>query len=317
LGRILAPATRLLPPPSRRHTKVECALVFDPQLFPVEWCLTRMPPLAATDSGRPLFLLGTGRCGSTFWQTLLCRTADIWIWGEHGGMLRPFANSRRLLRDCEAFGMHAGRPVTTADIDQPTAESSPGLAWANGFDAAAFDDHLRGFIAGLMQPGLPPGKTRWGFKEIQYGDRDKMPELLLELFPGGTVVHTLRHPRSTFESAIRAWYPTALERAAADPADARAAYMEQSRRWLGITQRLLDLAESTGRVVSVRIEDVPGGRERLRQTLGVTTPESHPRVNCIPESRAATPAWLELLFEQLWQESEDKLQPVAARAGYA
>ncbi len=81
-----------------------------------------------------------------------------------------------------------------------------------------------GFIAGLLQPRLPAGKTRWGFKEIQYGHRDRTPELLLDLFPGGTIIHTLRHPRSTLESAMQAWYPTALKQAAADPTDAEAAY---------------------------------------------------------------------------------------------
>ncbi len=275
-----------------------------------------MPALDATNSGRPLFLLGTGRCGSTFWQTLLCRSADIWIWGEHAGMLRTFARARGLLRNCEAFQMHAGRPLTPVDAEQPTAESAPGLAWANGFDATAFDDHLRGLIVELMQLALPPGKTRWGFKEIQYGFRDQTPELLLELFPGGTIIHTLRHPRSTLESAMQAWYPAALERAAANPAEAEAAYAAQSERWGGTTKRLLDLAESTGRVVAVRIENVAGGRETLRRTLGVVTPDSHPRVNGLRESPATLPTWLRALFERLWEESRPRLASIAARAGY-
>ncbi|MCE9630565.1 MAG: sulfotransferase [Planctomycetia bacterium] len=275
-----------------------------------------MPALDSTDSDRPLFLLGTGRCGSTFWQTLLCRTADIWIWGEHAGMLRPFARARGLLRTCAAFQMHAGRSVTPADVEEPTADNTPGLAWANGFDAAAFDDHLRGFIVGLMRPRLPPGKTRWGFKEIQYGFEDQTPELLLDLFPGGTIIHTLRHPRTTLESAMQAWYARALEQAAVNPADAEAAYAAQAQRWLGTTKRLLDLAEATSRVVSVKIEEVAEGREKLRQTFGIMTPESHPRVNRVPEPPAGVPTSIEGLFARLWEKSKDKLQPVASRAGY-
>lgn len=265
---------------------------------------------------RPLFLLGTGRCGSTFWQTLLCRTADVWIWGEHAGMLRPLANVRRLLRGCEAFRMHAGRPVTPADFESPTTDESPRLAWANGFDAAVVDDALRDLVVGLMTRGLPAGKRRWGFKEIQYGDADHTPEFLLDLFPGATIVHTLRAPRPTLESAMRAWYRAELERAVGDPTDARAAYVEQARRWEAITRRLLDLAESTGRVVRVRIEDVAAGREALQPVIGRLPPDLHPRVNGLPESLAATPPWLDDLFNVLWGEMADKLAEVAARAGY-
>ena len=167
-----------------------------------------------------------------------------------------------------------------------------------------------------MQPRLPAGKTRWGFKEIQYGHRDRTPELLLDLFPGGTIIHTLRHPRSTLESAMQAWYPTALKQAAADPTDAEAAYAAQAQRWLGTTELLLDLAASTGRVVGVKIEEVAEGREKLRQTFGIMTPESHPRVNRGRESPAGIPAWLEGLCARLWEEFREALQPVAARAGY-
>ena len=90
----------------------------------------------------------------------------------------------------------------------------------------------------------------------------------------------------------------------------------QAQRWLGTTELLLDLAASTGRVVGVKIEEVAEGREKLRQTFGIMTPESHPRVNRGRESPAGIPAWLEGLCARLWEEFREALQPVASRAGY-
>lgn len=265
---------------------------------------------------RPVFLLGTGRCGSTFWQTLLSRSADIWIWGEHAGMMRPLGDVRWLLQHCPAFQMHAGRPVTPADFETPTTDEAPRLAWANGFDAVVVDDALRHLIVGLMTRGLPAGKRRWGFKEIQYGDADHTLEMLLALFPGATIVHTLRAPKPTLESAMWAWYRTELKQAADDPAAIQAAYTEQARRWKSITRRLLDLAESTGQVIRVRIEDVAAGRDALHTVVGTQLPDLQPPVNQLPADRSDTPPWLTDLFERLWDETSGKLAKIASRAGY-
>lgn len=62
-------------------------------------------------SGRPVFLFGTGRCGSTFWQTLPCRADGLWVWGEHAGILRDLLRSRRDLATSAHFPAAAGRQV--------------------------------------------------------------------------------------------------------------------------------------------------------------------------------------------------------------
>jgi hypothetical protein len=36
----------------------------------------------------PIFLLGTGRCGSTLLQKILNSVDNVMIYGEHGGFLR-------------------------------------------------------------------------------------------------------------------------------------------------------------------------------------------------------------------------------------
>ena len=46
-------------------------------------CRERSAPILE----RPIFLMGSGRCGSTFFQRQFSRTGLIWIWGEHDGVI--------------------------------------------------------------------------------------------------------------------------------------------------------------------------------------------------------------------------------------
>ncbi|MFN7056963.1 hypothetical protein [Hyphomonas sp.] len=63
------------------------------------------PPKADTsaDDIRPIMILGTGRCGSTYLQTALCGISDIWIWGEHDGMLRSLFHAFSLPHKSKAL----------------------------------------------------------------------------------------------------------------------------------------------------------------------------------------------------------------------
>ncbi|MBM4021832.1 MAG: hypothetical protein FJ284_06260 [Planctomycetes bacterium] len=116
---------------------------------------------APHESGRPLFILGTGRCGATFWQTLLCRDPDTLIWREHGGLLLPLLRSRdRLHRVGDLLDL--GRDVTPFDADDRLVETNgTKLAWMNGITLDDYDDLLRGFIDAYMRHGLPTGRSTW------------------------------------------------------------------------------------------------------------------------------------------------------------
>jgi hypothetical protein len=173
--------------------------------------------LSAHDSGDPLFLLGSGRCGSTFWQTLLCRAPDTWIWGEHRGFLRLVLEARGRFLSAEGMLAEGRRALAAGGGIGPDrfvrTDLDWALAWANMMTPTVFDELVRGFIDASMRQGLPAGRTRWGFKEIRYGrTNDPTPTSLLDLFPGGTVIHTLRHPRASIESAMRAWHAPLLQR---------------------------------------------------------------------------------------------------------
>lgn len=274
----------------------------------------KLPPEA---SGRPLFLLGSGRCGSTYWQTLLCHSADTWIWGEHGGLLRPVLLSRDLLVDVAGL-LELGRTaVSEARLTAALGrDDGPRLAWSNRVTPEDYDDLLRGFIDAYMRHGLPAGRSRWGFKEIRYGGTtDETPRRLLALFPGGHVVHTLRHPRQTLDSWMRIRHRDLLSGPGPDSRAVLAAYDEQATIWQQQTDYLLDLAAALpGRVVAVRLEQVDAGRDALERLVGSALPPDHPRVNGGPRwGDAATDSML----EEAWSAWQPRLAETARRAGYA
>ncbi|MEZ5816111.1 MAG: hypothetical protein R3D44_03420 [Hyphomicrobiaceae bacterium] len=57
-----------------------------------------------TENERPVFLLGTGRCGSTYQQVRISQIADIWIWGEHDGILEDLFKWAELGRSNPTLG---------------------------------------------------------------------------------------------------------------------------------------------------------------------------------------------------------------------
>lgn len=266
------------------------------------------------ESGSPLFILGSGRCGSTFWQTLLCRAPGIWIWGEHGGFLTPLLRSRERLARVGHL-LANGRCDDLIAADGRLVETDGGrLAWLSGISLDDYDDLLRGFIDASMRQGLPPGRRRWGFKEIRYGGpRNDTPRILLELFPGGRVIHTLRHPRRVIASLVRSWHRGLAEAAPSDTASLLAAYDVHASRWRDSTDYLLDLADEVPeQVVTVRLENVPAGRRAIETLLGTTLPDDEAVVNAAPDHDAD----LQVLLDEAWQRWEQPLLATTRRAGY-
>jgi len=199
------------------------------------------------------------------------------------------------------------------------------LAWNNGFRRPDLDDELRGLIDGLMRRRLPAGKFRWGFKEIRYGspllafdEADETPRHLLELFPGATMVLTLRHPRATIESLLETFEPQVLTGTDAPPdlAALHREYAKHASRWRRITTELLDLRCDYGdRIVTVRIEDVPAGRATLAAALDVRLPEEHPVINAAQSAVGAEPNMRDALAA-LWSSWRPRLACTMLRAGY-
>lgn len=160
---------------------------------------------------KPIFLLGTGRCGSTYWQRMLCSADDVWIWGEHEGILLSFAIMLSALgakSQLSKWSLDLNKIILTPDIE---AGDATRFAWNNGFDRNILLGHVVNFVTNLFKENLPAGKSRWGFKEIRYGHGSNVAEFLLELFPYGKVIITSRDARETIISSLVSWHRAEIE----------------------------------------------------------------------------------------------------------
>jgi hypothetical protein len=155
----------------------------------------------------PVFVFGTGRCGSTHIQRLITLSTSCWIWGEHNGFLQPLLDSISLYENSQILDRTAFNvdPPSDDQLIGDMAAGSERLSWLNRFDKDEFRTEIAALVDRMFRPGVPNGWTHWGFKEIRYGLDNDAPATLLSLFPTATAVFTFREPRNTIESMIREW----------------------------------------------------------------------------------------------------------------
>jgi hypothetical protein len=159
----------------------------------------------------PIFILGSGRCGSTLLQRTLNSYADITIWGEHNGVLAEIADAFFALLDRnDPTWPNVLRPrdvklETTLDL---TALKSPEKwqALMNGFDEDDVVDHFRKLVKGLLTHPTMAASDLWGFKEIRYGRDDRVIEFLQCLFPRAHFVFLVRNGLDTVASKAATFY---------------------------------------------------------------------------------------------------------------
>ena len=154
--------------------------------------------------GSPLFIMGSGRSGTTLLQRILNSHEDICIWGEHGGFLRQVAEAY--------FSFLAGDFKDKAVIPcKEDAEIESSLkriknpanwtAWDNCFKKDGIKDNFRHFLESFFNPqGL--NIKFWGFKEIRYGSEDRVLEFLKDIFPEAKFIFVIRNPADTILSQI-------------------------------------------------------------------------------------------------------------------
>jgi len=164
----------------------------------------------------PIFLLGTGRCGSTLLQKILNSVDKAMIYGEHGGFLRQIAEAYFLnLEDkkIEKYIMSqnaAGEdPVSVSEsLKDPQLWSS----WTNWYNRETVKNNFRDFIESFFNPMSLGRKVHWGFKEIRYGLNDRVLEMLADLYPKGRFIFIVRHPVDVVASKISARMSDGIEK---------------------------------------------------------------------------------------------------------
>jgi hypothetical protein len=155
---------------------------------------------------RPVFIVTTGRSGSTLLLRYLNCAENLVVWGEHAGVLQEFTRAYRRLTDAETIAfVDAARPWV-ADLLAKRAVVCPPdqmtIEWVNGFEPATIREVFRELIFALFTIGLPE-TTRWGFKEIHYGSREM--DLLRSLFAAPRFLLLLRDPAAILKSKFYAF----------------------------------------------------------------------------------------------------------------
>jgi hypothetical protein len=177
----------------------------------------------------PIFLLGTGRCGSTLLQKILNSVDNVTIYGEHGGFLRHIA---------EAYFLNLeDKKIEKYIINQNVAGEHPDAvierlknpqqwsAWTNWYNRETVKRSFRDFTESFFNPIPLRGKVHWGFKEIRYGLSDRVLEMLANLYPNGRFIFVVRNPVDVVASKISARMSDGIE------ADAHS-WVEQNSNFL-------------------------------------------------------------------------------------
>ena len=161
-----------------------------------------------TDAHFPIFLLGTGRCGSTLLQKILNSVENVMIYGEHGGFLKQVAAAYFLnLEDKMIEKYIMSQNVAGKDphsVFQTLKNPQLWSAWTNWYNHETVRNNFRDFIESFFNPDSLEQKVHWGFKEIRYGLNDRVPEMLADLYPNGRFIFIVRNPVDVVASKISA-----------------------------------------------------------------------------------------------------------------
>jgi Sulfotransferase family len=265
----------------------------------------------------PIFIFGTGRCGSTHLQRLVTLSTRCWIWGEHEGFLEPLLASV----DRYETGQRLKRFVfsrAARDEGQLIAEMTTGsdmLSWLNLLDQDEFRAEVVSLIDRMFRSRIPAGWTDWGFKEIRYGLDNNSPEILLNFFPGATGVFTFREPRSTIESMVRTWSPK-LMHGTPNIEKLFNIYRSYTIRWQKVMKYFLDCKTSfSQRLVFVSADKLERPTEEILAALEL------PPARACPTELAMTnrgprelPEWISSRFDDLFAEEASVCLDLFTRA---
>ena len=163
-----------------------------------------------SSNGFPIFLLGSGRSGTTLLQRILNSADDVLIWGEHGGFLKQiaeayFQNQTDKEIDKQIFVQNPVAKDPSLDFNALKLRKI-GYSWMNWYGRNEIDVNFRGLIDSFFNPeGM--ARSHWGFKEIRYGLEDRVMEMLAALYPEARFVFIVRNPIDVVASqVVMGWY---------------------------------------------------------------------------------------------------------------
>jgi hypothetical protein len=153
-------------------------------------------------SDSPVFVLSTGRSGSTLVQRVLNCHSGLVVWGEHHGLVNGLADAFAGMADPHE-NFFPQQPVENIgpSLLLPTFnQAAVQIEWANPWSLAEYCDHVRSFLDAYFGSRLADGQ-RWGFKEIRY-NRLVTLRFLRRLYPAGRFIFVTRDPEEVTRSKV-------------------------------------------------------------------------------------------------------------------
>jgi hypothetical protein len=156
--------------------------------------------------GSPIFVLSSGRSGSTLLQRVLNTYPDITIWGEHAGFLKETGDAFfRLLNDDGSRKFLFPKSGRTPEGVARNKRPGNWQAWMNCFSSEDVADFFRSHLESFFKPSFMGENHLWGFKEIRYGLGDRVIEFLSALYPDAIFVFLTRNGFDTLSSQMRSF----------------------------------------------------------------------------------------------------------------
>jgi hypothetical protein len=220
---------------------------------------------------RPVFVVGSGRSGTTLLQRLFNSSPEFLIWGEHAGILKQIASLYETSRWSYLAERLRVQPDDFASREVALRDMGRWPGWDNALSEQDFRKLCRDFVLSLFtSPGREP--VRWGFKEPRYGigASAKTLPFLHQMFPAARTVIVIRDPFTTVNSMVVAWYHQMNSHAEIDRW-----ILKTARWWTQIYERLfLFHHEFPAASLILKYEDIhsPDSRSRLEAFLGVEHP---------------------------------------------
>ena len=265
----------------------------------------------------PVFIFGTGRCGSTHIQRLITLSTCCWIWGEHDGFLAPLLDSVSRYDASQVLKqtLFDAGPRSDDELISDMALGSEKVSWLNRLDRTDFPIEIASLVDRIFRSRVPKAWTEWGFKEILYGLDNDAPATLLRLFPKATMAFTFRDPETTIKSMIRTWSPDLF----IGPQSTHAlcnAYMQRARRWKTLMNYFLKCREREGRrIIFISADKLKRPTEEILRTLELPITRGMPKSLDITNPGPKNwPAWASMKFDELFAGDETSCLDLFTRA---
>lgn len=154
-------------------------------------------------SESPIFLLGNYRGGTTLLQRVLNSVDGVAICGEQGAFMKKVAEAYFLTFESRASDRFLKKYGEAYDLFLERSLKNPKKwsAWANWYDKEIYKYNYRKFVKSFFAPSFVGGKY-WGFKEISYGDNDRVLEFLKDLYPQAKFIFLIRNAVDLISSQL-------------------------------------------------------------------------------------------------------------------